>query len=36
MEGTYENIIRAIEKRPLPTEENINLQDQFLTFFRLS
>ena len=33
MEGTYENIIRAIEKRPLPTGENINLQDQFLTFF---
>lgn len=33
MKGTYENIIRAIEKRPLPTGENINLQDQFLTFF---
>ena len=33
MEGTYENIVRAIERRPLPTGENINLQDQFLTFF---
>ena len=33
MEGTYENIKKAMEMRSLSTGANINLSDQFSIFF---